>query len=347
MTDSVVDVAIVGAGVAGLTCAQRLHQAGYRVVVVEKSRGLGGRMATRRLHGTHADHGVCYLTPKHQPFKALLDRLVEQGILKTWTETIHQLDSQGRVSVLADRSPCYASPTGISAIARAISINLTIWLNQRITQIEAVETGWRLRCEETSIAQTPDLVAKALVMAIPAPQAIVLLQPLGLESYVDQLKAVEFAPSISAIALYPQSRQSEAEALSFQGIVGSPGLDLSWIGFDSSKQSQPSQPVFVIQSSAAFAHQFFEAANIQAVGENLLAQAAHVTAPWLAKPDVLQVHRWRYAFPTTPLSQPFLVAPTDSPLVCTGDWCGGNRVESAFQSGFSTADWLNAQLTHN
>ncbi|HEY9882642.1 MAG TPA: FAD-dependent oxidoreductase, partial [Thermosynechococcaceae cyanobacterium] len=58
------DIAVIGAGMAGLTCAQQLQQTGDRVVILEKSRGVGGRIATRRLHETLADHGTCYLTPK-------------------------------------------------------------------------------------------------------------------------------------------------------------------------------------------------------------------------------------------------------------------------------------------
>lgn len=346
MADSSADIAIVGAGMAGLTCAQRIHQAGHRVVVVEKSRGLGGRMATRRLHGTHADHGVCYLKPKDSSFKALLEDLVGRGTLRTWPETIHELDSQGELRVPTERSPRYASPTGISAIARAISTDLNIRLNQRVISIEATKNGWRLRCEETAIAQAPDITAKLLVMAIPAPQAVMLLEGLELDDrYLKALRSVEFAPSISAIALYPQDRQSDAEALPFQGITCPLDSDLSWIGFDSSKQQHPVQPVFVIQSSAAFAHQFFEAHDLEAVGKQLLIQAAQVTVPWLTEPEVLQVHRWRYAFPVTPLAQPYLAAQTDSPLVCTGDWCGGNRVESAFRSGVATAEWVCDQLS--
>jgi renalase len=345
MTDSSFEIAIIGAGMAGLTCAQRLHQAGYRVVLVEKSRGLGGRMATRRLQGTHADHGVCYLKPEDESFKALLDSLVTRGMLRTWTETIHELDQQGKIQASQQRSPRYSSPKGISAIAKAISTNLTIWLNQRVTEIEALDKGWRLRFEKVSIAQAPELIVKAVVIAVPAPQAMALLESVELsDAYLTSLKSVEFAPSISAIAVYPPDRQSEAESLPFQGIVCFQDADLGWIGFDSSKQLYPTQPVFVIQSSAAFAQQFFEATDLQAVGETLVAKAAQVTAPWLTTPEVLQVHRWRYAFPTTPLSQRYLAAETHSPLVCTGDWCSGSRVESAFQAGFATADWINEQL---
>ena len=60
------DIAIIGAGIAGLVCSQELQQAGYSVVVLEKSRGVGGRMATRRVSGSRADHGVRYLEPTDQ-----------------------------------------------------------------------------------------------------------------------------------------------------------------------------------------------------------------------------------------------------------------------------------------
>lgn len=60
---------------AGLVCVQQLSQAGYSVLVVDKSRGLGGRLATRRLHGTWADHGACYLKPKGELFGRFVEIL--------------------------------------------------------------------------------------------------------------------------------------------------------------------------------------------------------------------------------------------------------------------------------
>ncbi|MET0229835.1 MAG: FAD/NAD(P)-binding protein, partial [Rhodanobacteraceae bacterium] len=51
------DIVIVGAGVAGLTCAYRLRQAGMRVRVFEAQERIGGRMFSLRNH--FADGQVC------------------------------------------------------------------------------------------------------------------------------------------------------------------------------------------------------------------------------------------------------------------------------------------------
>jgi predicted NAD/FAD-dependent oxidoreductase len=58
----------------------------------------------------------------------------------------------------------------------------------------------------------------------------------------------------------------------------------------------------------------------------------------------MQVHRWRYSFATTPLSDRALSANTTAPLICAGDWCGGMRVESALLSGLAAAELLNQQM---
>ena len=78
------DVAVVGAGLAGLVCARRLQQAGYAVTVLEKSRGLGGRMATRRIDGSPLDHGARYVQPQSSQFQALTQHWLDQQLLTPW-----------------------------------------------------------------------------------------------------------------------------------------------------------------------------------------------------------------------------------------------------------------------
>ncbi|NJR68925.1 MAG: FAD-dependent oxidoreductase, partial [Synechococcales cyanobacterium CRU_2_2] len=131
--DTALDIAIIGAGVAGLTCARQLQLAGYRVALIDKSRGLGGRLATRRLSGeTHADHGVCYLQPKHPAFTELLQELAQSGILSVWPARRYGLSAEGALIPESKPKgntisvPCYASETGITALAKALAVGLRV-----------------------------------------------------------------------------------------------------------------------------------------------------------------------------------------------------------------------------
>ncbi len=341
MTDSHFDIAVIGAGVAGLTCAQQLHQAGYRVVVVEKSRGLGGRLATRRLQGTHADHGVCYLKPKDDRFKALLTTLLDRSILQPWTDTIYELNAEGQLlaPLEADRYPRYASPTGISTIAKFLGTGLTIHLNQRVEAIRPIDRGWELQFEDGTRS---NVTATAVISAIPAPQAVTLLESLPeVEEVLARLRSIQFSACFSAIAVYPPQ---DLSAIPWKGVTCAHDPEIGWVGLDSSKQNSPSQPVIVVQSTAAFASRYLETPDLNLIGQMLLNKAVQLLEPWLATPEVLQLHRWRYAFPINPLAEKFLSADTTSPLLFTGDWCGGNRVESAFLAGLATAKQINSQL---
>ncbi|MBK1989816.1 FAD-dependent oxidoreductase [Sphaerospermopsis aphanizomenoides BCCUSP55] len=338
------DIAIIGAGISGLVCAQQLRQAGYGVVVVEKSRGVGGRVATRRFQGTCADHGACYLKPQGKLLSQFVDLLQHRQIIEVWTDTVHEFSASEGISQPANLSPRYTAPQGMSAIAKFLTPGLDILLNQRVVKINFTpENTWLLTSESNEQFHT-----KALVVAIPAPQAEDLLAPLGAgllgAEFLNHLRSVEFYPCISVMAGYSPDSQPlpDWKALTFNDHA-----DLAWIGFDSSKRTQAEQPHFVLQSSASFAQQHLESENLQSVGNYMLQTAAkNLTLPWLENPEWMQVHRWRYAFPRTPLDVACLSAASPLPLVCCGDWCGGNLVGGAMVSGLAAAAEIDQQLRH-
>lgn len=339
------DVAVIGAGMAGLVCAQQLKQAGYSVVVVEKSRGLGGRVATRRLHRTWADHGACYLKPKGELLGQFVELLSARNLLEIWTDTVYEFNTDASISQPASPSPRYVAPQGMSAIAKFLAQGLDILLNQRVIAITPTpENNWCLTLESSH----EQLTADALVVAIPAPQAVTLLEPLGNSfldaEFLDNLRSVEFYPCISAIAGYPPNSQPlpRWKALTFVN-----DTVLAWIGLDSSKRPHAQQPHFVLQSSADFAQLHLESADLYPAGQHMLQHAAqNLASPWLENPDWMQVHRWRYAFPKSSWQKAFLKAATPLPLLCCGDWCGGSLVESAMLSGIAAAVEINNQLRH-
>lgn len=364
------DIAVIGAGIAGLTCAQQLTQAGYSVVVVEKSRGLGGRVATRRLHDTRADHGACYLKPKGELLQRFVKSLCQHNIVEVWTDTVYELPANSHLPIKNSGSPRYIAPAGMSAIAKFLGQGLDILLKERVIGIESTpENTWRLitasgsNTSGSNISGNKELIAKALVIAIPAPQAMMLLEPLVNSTlnntFLEQLRSVDFYPCISVMAGY----SSDLELLpEWKAITFTEHKTLAWIGFDSSKRLQPQQPVFVVQSSPDFAQIYLdlETEDLQAVGNLMLQSAAEsLMLEWLKTPEWMQVHRWRYAFPRNylsgnylsenylsgnSLSENILPAQTPLPLVCCGDWCGGNLIEGAMHSGLSAAQYINTQM---
>lgn len=354
MTHPKFDVAVIGAGIAGLTCAQRLSETGYRVVVLEKSRGVGGRVATRRLQGTCADHGACYLSPKGRQFRDRVQHWLEAGVLQVWTDTVHELDANGQLhaSPLNDRTPRYAPETGMTAIAKSIAAGLDIRFSQRVHSLQLTDAqAWQLSMDQTDAGDeiVAPIVAKAVVVAIPAPQAVPLLQPFAemlSSEAMQRLQSVRFWPCLSAIAGYPLERQkdwldhySELRAVTF-----TQHSDIAWLGLDSSKRTSSSHAVFVVQSTAAFAERYLEATDLQTAGAQLLKGAAEQLAPWLEAPEWLQVHRWRYAFARSPLSNSYLTAVEAPLLICAGDWCGGQKIERAFLSGLATAEQIRTKM---
>ncbi|MEG4218798.1 FAD-dependent oxidoreductase [Microcoleus sp. Pol14C6] len=342
------DVAVIGAGMAGLSCAQRLRQAGYSVAVVEKSRGAGGRVATRRVQGTRADHGARYLEPQGDAVQRLIEALLDRDILKLWTHTVCEF-RQGKLSAIP--SSCYVAPAGMNAIGKYLAENLEIWFGRRVQAISTTDNQmWHLSLEVSDDnLQTPqELIAKAVVVAIPAPQALMFLNSeIGFKpDILDKLRSVEYDPCITVMAGYSATKQQDLSNLNpqWKSVSFPDNADLAWVGLDSSKRLDLQQPVFVVHSSANFAERYLEAADLETVGQELLSRACEYLIPWLKEPEWLQVHRWRYAFCRNPL--PVFCLPTggDLPLVCAGDLCGEGQIEGALRSGLAAAIWVNFQL---
>lgn len=356
------DVVVIGAGLSGLTAAQFLHQAGYRVVVVDKSRGLGGRLATRRIGNTVIDHGCRYLqpvdgsnnAPNHHSNPSLICDLVAADILQPWQPESFELGADGALKATATAA-LYTAPQGMSSIAKTLAPGLTIYRQWLATAVTPLPQGWCVEGDvlgAASQSQPKALAARALVVAIPAPQAAALMHRAaqnneGVKGLLRQLLAVDFEAVITVMAGY-----GPREAARLLGQTGSGGWMVSsnahstlrWISLDSSKRTDPPEPVVVLHSSPAFGADALDRDDLDPVGQALLAEAASL-GTWILFPQWMQVHRWRYGFVRQALGSQILSSPTLPNLVGCGDWCNGGNVEGAIASGHAAAAALAKTLS--
>ncbi|MEO1067782.1 MAG: FAD-dependent oxidoreductase [Cyanobacteria bacterium J06638_6] len=341
------DVVVIGAGSSGLTAARQLLQRGYRVQVIDKSRGLGGRLATRRRGSVAIDHGCRYLTPFIDESLSPIAQLLNAGVLHPWQPDAFTLGAGGSLTA-AQPKTLYRAPQGMSSIAKALAANLTIQRSWRATALTPLTQGWRITGETaTADSQTISQVleAKAVVLAIPAPQAAVLLETAAqqddaIDAVVQQLQAVTFDAVITVMAGYTPTQPTQLDGQTGVNgwmVDGSEPSPLRWVALDSSKRTEPQEPIVVLHSSATFAAKAIEHPDLHAVSRELLLKAAQNLAPWLNEPAWMQVHRWRYGFVSQSLDKPLLHHPDLPNLVGCGDWCHGGNLEGAIASGHRSA----------
>ncbi len=350
------DVAIIGAGLTGLTCARQLRAAGLAVCVLDKSRGLGGRMATRRVssqtHGqrnnqdyvpVRADHGLRYWQ-QSAVLEPLTDELIAAGVLQTWDVSAYEL-RQHNVLELMERQAVYVARTGMSAIAKHMASGLvpeeSLLTNHRAVELSPDAGGWRIECEDRKV-----VMARRCAIAIPAPQAADLLEArsddmTSLSNALSQLRSVEYNPCLTVIAGY--GSQTDMGNLDPDGwmVTDTVGSSTDWVGLDSSKRDRAADTVIVIHSKPAFAERYLETGDLQPAASVLLRANARKFCDWIAQPDWFQIHQWRYAQVKKPYSGSALSVTRS--LIAGGDWCSpspGNpkNINAAYLSGLAIAE---------
>lgn len=310
-------ILVIGAGLAGLTAARYLADAGQDVVIIEKSRAPGGRISTRRSDGGEFDHGAQYMTSRTPELNAVVNRLAQSGILAPW-----------RPGGKDSSRPWWVGQPGMSALGKALAEGLDIRLRNRVVTIATTDGGYRVEVE-TAEEETYSISAKRIVVAIPASQAHALLSPL--DPSFSKITDVEMAPCWCAMIAFNAKLDPIPDL-----IRGGPSDILSFISRNSSKPGRTGE-TFVLHASPEWSRTHLEDEKPSVTEEMLRAMQAMIGDAFkLPQPVHVSVHRWRYAQTQTPLGVPF-IANADSSLLACGDWCIGARIEAAHQSGLAAA----------
>ena len=314
-------VAVVGAGLAGLACARRLHAAGAEVTLFDKARRPGGRLATRRVDGLLFDHGGQYATAKGADFQAFI---ADAGdLIAPWDASA--------------KHPRWVGVPGMSAFAQAAERRGigTLHCSRQVCLLSRQPDGWHLRHQDARVIRPGVVVDDAdhagpferLVLALPPPQSAPLLAAIG-HAFAGRLSAVDMQPCWCLMLAFDE-RQPGADT---QTLDDGP---LSWIARDSSRPGRAPRPdCWIAHAGPSWSRLHLEqepAVVLARLHDAFIAETGIAAAPRHAA-----VHRWRYARTETPLGEPCLSDRATGLVVC-GDWCLGARVEAAFDSGLAAA----------
>lgn len=324
-----IDVAVIGAGWSGMTAAARLAARGHEVAVVEKSRGPGGRSATRRDGGHAFDHGAQYLTARSEAFRRQVLAWAHSGLLACWRP---RLEVFGPRPSAAGRAPDgrWVGVGGMNAVPRRLAGGVDCRWRWQVCAIERIGGGWRITASDGRV-----LDARALVLTAPPAQTAGLLgdaHPLHAP-----VSRVEMQPCWALMLGF-----DSPPPVDFDAAFVNRGA-LSWIARNDDRPGRDGGGAWVAHATAAWsrAHLDDEPGSVaQRLGDELTA-----LVPALGEGLTLRLaHRWRFAMARESLAGPIL-ARDDERLVIAGDWCAGQRIEGAWISGVAAARRLDALLS--
>lgn len=309
------NIAIIGAGLAGLACARTLREAGRTVRLFDKGRTPGGRIGTKRLEASgrtlRLDHGAQYFTARDPAFEALL----RDNGAQAWP------DAERLVPV-----------PGMSALPRAMAEGLDIAAARHVTWLEPTGGGWLLHHLPASEVRPGQPLSEmeadvdgpfsAVAITAPAPQAAELLAPHS-AWMTEMLATVVYAPCWTWLATF-------AERLPLPDTLRPEDGPIGWAARDSAKPGREPGESWVVQAGPAWSR-----AHLEDPAETVA--AALREALGAPEPLAQATHRWRYSLVETALDQP-CVWDGQHGLGLAGDFCLAGRAEAAFISGRALAE---------
>jgi renalase len=340
-------IAIIGAGIAGIACARTLTQAGHRVTVFEKSRGIGGRMSTRKTVFGSFDHGAQFFTVRDARFQAAIN--ICPDVCQPWNPTrVNIMDSHGRIAAAAPpaQETHWVATPGMNGLVRAWAQPLVaaerVLLQTRVTGIapDSVNPAhWQLSAEDAQGSQIIYRGFDQIVMAMPSPQTQALLQTSTRTARLQQqISHVRVQPCWTLMLAFPQAAQAiQAGAGAFGPhwhVAHSAHHRVSWLARESSKPGRNAVERWTVQANSVWSQEHIndEPARVQA---KLIKAFAEITGI-RTEPAHADIHRWLYATTEHALGQNYVLDATSGIALC-GDWCIGHRVEDAFISGLELA----------
>ncbi|MBE9175972.1 NAD(P)/FAD-dependent oxidoreductase [Synechocystis salina LEGE 06155] len=329
-----ISVVIVGGGLCGLIAGTVLQRQGLGVTVLDKGKGIGGRLASRRLrHGEAVgcfDFGAQYFKAQDPLFLAWVEDWLNAGVVKVWAEGMGTETG----AIRSQGVKLYRGELSNRSLAQYLAQDLRVVNGERVNSFHWQDNVWQVHCDSGQV-----YLGDRLVVTAPLPQTLALCETsaIKLPAHVHQtLAAVTYDPCFSLSLLLEQP-----SLVPEPGGVWLSGEPLVWMACSTKKGISPHGYGVTVQAGPEFSRHHLETDAVQVI--QLMTEAAQ---PWLGSAVLAShLHLWRYSHPQNPLDQSFLFGNFPGPVYFGGDAFHGGKVEGAALSGLAIAEHLLNSLT--
>ena len=318
----IADVLVIGAGLAGLAAASDLKDQDLDVIVVDKGRGPGGRLASRHIANASFDNGAQFMTTRHPRFLSQVQQWIDAGIAEQWYSSF-----PGHPTSHAR----YRGVPTMAAIAKDLALGLDVRCSNQVTSIDYDKSFWF-----TLLKNGNTITSRALIVTSPVPQTKTLLATGDIQLSLhnqQRLNRITYESCLSVMAVLDMP-----SALTPPGALMLNEGPIAWIT-DNQQKGVSAVPSVTIHASGDFSARYFNK-DRNAIGRSIIKEAK----PFLkAEVKEFQVHGWRYSKPVNIDTKPCMIANEDTdlpPIILAGDAFDGPRVEGAVLSGWAAAEAL-------
>jgi renalase len=326
-------IAIIGAGIAGLTIAKKLA-IDYHITIFDKSRGIGGRMATRRIEEYHFDHGAQFFTAKTNEFQKFCHKAQKDDIIAPWQCKLVEINDGLIIHNHANKIyPYYVAKPQMNNLCKYLSKDLPVILQTTILALTFKNNKWSVITDNQNSALAIEKLTDfdGVILATPPQQALAIL-PKNFIGY-NLVQKTKMLGCFTLMLGLKKPLKLPFDAAKVKNSI------IQWVAVNNSKPQRPNNTALVIHSDNHWAEQNIEE-NLTIIKDKLIANLQKII---LIKPEDIiyqNIHRWRYA---ATLKKPTEASFFDSKLklgVC-GDWLLGSKVENAFLSATNLATKIN------
>ncbi len=313
-------IVVVGAGISGSVCAWRLARDGHEVTLVEKGRGVGGRMATRRMEGARIDHGAQFFTVRDPRMKELLSLWENEEAVVPWYDHI-----PGRSDVPTGQR--YRGTEGMTSLAKVLAKEFNVETSFFLQKIQQERNIWTLSEKDDS---QRSLEADHLVLTIPSVQLLELFQRSHYRLEDDTMKSLQSIRHTRCLAVL--GIMDRPSSFKHPGTLTHPVPEIDWISDNQVKGISP-EPACTIHASDEYSQKFWDAPDSERIPPLLSVAEEHLHA----KITSWSSHRWGFAKPVVTFGATHWHS-EDRAITLAGDGFGGERIEKAAMSGWDAAE---------